>query len=565
MYPESKDLRAVPARGESDYVGMSHRMAEQSDHIRAAIARHDCDCWEGYLELIQFRLRGRDRRGGHATEQVVAVVVDPLIRAAVMADALECLRPLHALGCVLSDVSRTGEDYRPVLMDDALESGADRVLAWLLDERICKVDAPGAYGWTPLHLAAKGGRSSSISLLLARGAFTESATQRGQTPLHLAVEYGHVAAVEQLLLAGANPGATTISGDTALMIAAEEGWAWPCVEMLLDHGSPVPSALPEILRCWGVEKLTQPRLAGVRLDRCRREEIGSLFSGIDPDDARLLLRRGADPASAAEHALRHRKHKLLSIIREYGSFPYTEAHLRAAADSALGMSQLLEDGADPNAWVGRGEESRERVPIIYYAATEVDTDLDVIPLLLEHGADSNAPDGSRLRPLICELINRGRLSKPLLIALIERGEGVNARDVGGCSALHALFEGFCSAQLGELLQALIQRGADPNARDHHGRTPMMIAVANTYPGALFRVQALLDGGADASLQDADGMSALHHFFGSHADVRGKYADEVGDEARTFAQRTCVRRIRLRRNWTSVHALPQSVPVPQLRC
>ena len=581
-------MRAVASSSESDLIRMCGCLNACSDGIRDAIARHDRNCWYGYLELMEVRLRSRNRQRSKILEQI-AVVVDPLIRAAAMADAVECLRPLQAAGCVLSDVS---EFYggRPVLLDDAVRSGADRVVAWLLEQRICELDQCGTDGVTPLHAAAKIGRPSTVAVLLARGAFIDPVTPHGRTPLHLAVEFGHVPVVKQLLLAGANPGATALAGETAVMIAARIA-SWECLELLLEHQSPVLSALPEILRVWGVEKLSHPHLANLRLAQCPRDEIGSLFSAVEPAEARLLLTRGAEPGSAAEHALRHRRHRLLSIIREFGRFPYTEAHFRAATDSRLGMSQLLAEGADPNTWVSRGVDGGERVPLIYYAATEVDTDLQVIPLLLNYGADSTPPPDLNLRPLLCELLNRGRASVPLIQALAALGEGVNARDMHGRTALHAVFEGVWNDKTDELLAALIELGADSNVRDHHGCTPLMIAASKTRGGALTRVQALVDAGADGGVQDADGMNAMHYFFRSTdhlgeepasltaaielliragadpsaKDVGGKYADEVGDQAKIREQRNCIRRIRHRCTWLTQYAVPQPPGGPLLRC
>lgn len=573
---------------ETEYPRWCRQLTADSDRVRAAIERHDRDCWEGYLDLIVYRLHSRRPRRLEIVREIAAVV-DPLIRAAAKSDAVACLRPLHVAGCVLAEVSDF--DQGPCsLLHDAVQAGADRVIAWLVDEGICEIDASAEKGLTPLHAAATIGCLSTIEVLLARGAYADSATRRGETPLHFAVERGDLAAARQLLLAGANPGATANNGENALTIAARQG-PWECVELLLEHGAPALSALPEILRGWGVDKLGHPRLAHIRLERCRRDDLGSLFSHLDPDEARWLLKRGADPGCAAEHALRHHEYKLLPIIREYGRFPLTEAHFRAAADSRLGMTQLLDEGADPNIWVSKGRESRERVPIIYYAAIEWSTDLEVVPLLLVHGADSSLPPGSELRPLLCELINRGRANVAIIRALVERGESVNGRDSGGLSALHVVVGGFWSELSGQQLDTLLELGAEPNARDHHGRTSIMIAIGNPNRGAVSRVQALLNAGADASYRDSDGMSALHYFFSSgercgdesesltaavelliHAgadvsalDVRGKYADEVGNETLHLEQRTCVRRVRLRRGWMSEHFVPQTAAAPLMRC
>lgn len=57
-----------------------------------------------------------------------------------------------------------------------------------------------------------------------------------------------------------------------------------------------------------------------------------------------------------------------------------------------------------------------------------------------------------------------------------------------------------------VLRLLLRKGADPSARDDNGWTPLMLAARSSRQAA---VEALLDGGADATAQNAAGATAAH--------------------------------------------------------
>lgn len=78
--------------------------------------------------------------------------------------------------------ARDANPLIPVL----LEAGAD-------------VNAVDPHGWTPAHLAAAYGYSSTLSLLLDSGATAEALTDEGLTPLELAELNGHTSAIAALL------------------------------------------------------------------------------------------------------------------------------------------------------------------------------------------------------------------------------------------------------------------------------------------------------------------------------------------------------------------------------
>jgi ankyrin repeat protein len=85
------------------------------------------------------------------------------------------------------------------------------------------VTTRGAFGNTPLHVAAVRGDVRAIVILLRAGADINAPGEHGYTPLHEAVEQGHAPAVRVLLDHGADTTARTDGGFTALDLARMEG------------------------------------------------------------------------------------------------------------------------------------------------------------------------------------------------------------------------------------------------------------------------------------------------------------------------------------------------------
>ena len=72
-------------------------------------------------------------------------------------------------------------------------------MALLLESGGCAVDATGALGATPLHVAVQAGALEAARALLGGGAAVNATTATGHTPLHVAAHQGAAQLVKLLL------------------------------------------------------------------------------------------------------------------------------------------------------------------------------------------------------------------------------------------------------------------------------------------------------------------------------------------------------------------------------
>ncbi|KDQ17156.1 hypothetical protein BOTBODRAFT_84523, partial [Botryobasidium botryosum FD-172 SS1] len=96
------------------------------------------------------------------------------------------------------------------------------------------LEAKDDHGDTPLSLASKNGRASSVRFLLDRGANQTTCGKNGCITPQLIDKPGGIDAVATLIRKGAELNAQNDFGQTALAAAAANGSA-PAIQLLLDH------------------------------------------------------------------------------------------------------------------------------------------------------------------------------------------------------------------------------------------------------------------------------------------------------------------------------------------
>ena len=194
----------------------------------------------------------------------------------------------------------------------------------------------------------------------------------------------------------------------------------------------------------------------------------------DLETAQLLLRAGAQPDAA----------------NNYGVTPLS---LACTNRNAVLVEKLLQAGANPNAAQWTGE-----TPLMTCAFTGT---AEGVKALLAHGADVKARQTGQGQTALMWALAGGHWE--IGRALIEQGADVQARSKGGFTPL--LF----AARSGDVDSARILLEAGANLNDttpEHGSALVVASASGHQALGIF----LLERGADANLEDANGVTALHH-------------------------------------------------------
>lgn len=138
------------------------------------------------------------------------------------------------------------------------------------------------------------------------------------------------------------------------------------------------------------------------------------------------------------------------------------------------------------------------------------TDLDVVGLLQEHGADSNMGNKSGQTPLAIA-ISMDADFEAIIYPLLKSGANLvggsvdpNAQDWDGNTSLHYLV---ASDSTNKGVDLLLEKGANPNLPNKFGETPIHVA-AGAGQTASSNLEMLLDRGGNPNSKTLKGESPL---------------------------------------------------------
>jgi uncharacterized protein len=407
------------------------------------------------------------------------------------------------------------------------------------------------FGATPLAEGAKLGDAELVRLLLEAGADPSSPNQDGQTALMLAASVGAPKVAELLTARGANVNAVeTFRGQTALMWAAAGNHA-DVVDVLIAHGANVKVRAK--YEDWPRQMTSEPRAqfrhtggltallyaarsgcyrcavaivkAGADVNQPNPDGITPLINAINNrsyDIAMFLLDRGANP-SAWDMTGRTPLYVAVDMnsFKGGGGFNFgspVEPNPPSKATAMDVVNRLLDMGVDPNheltrmrpngAGRGRFSDYMLRGGTAPLMVAALGYDAEAIKALLAHGAEVDLPNVFRITPLMAAAGMTGSYRSAI-------------DPVGGTLPP----EGDIQAHAMKVIDLLLEGGANINARvtDNRTRTARLTSYVynreNEGKTALFAaaefgwdkvVRHLLDRGADPTLRDAAGKTALDY-------------------------------------------------------
>ena len=383
-------------------------------------------------------------------------------------------------------------------------------------------------GYTALMLAAEGGYVEMVRLLVEHGVDV-NAQYYGYTALMLAAEGGHVEVARFLVEHGADVNAPNEYGDTALMWAARQGHV-EVARFLVEHGADVNAQNNDGLTAlmWAVlyfyvemtMETTMERMEMVRLlvehgadvnaqnnDGLTALSFAKTFGNQEIID---LLEAVGEPEEDLEAVGELEPEEDLSTLSEAEarrsldeqgiSYSLDSFFERIVAGDVSSIELFIAAGMDLNAQDNDGYTALAMAVsgAALLGHVELVKIMEMVRLLVEHGADVNAQGGTALSAAaVLGYVEVARF-------LVEHGADVNAQNNDGWTALMA------AAMFGrvEVARFLVEHGADVNAQTNDGYTALMRAVTIGGGRRVEMVRFLVDHGADVNAQDNYGGTAL---------------------------------------------------------
>ena len=431
-----------------------------------------------------------------------------------------------------ADVNAPAPDGSTALLFAAYDSNVEVIKALL--GAGANPNVANDFGVTPLLQSSRYGDAAAIEALLKGGADVEKAQRDGETPLMAASRAGSVAAVKLLLQHGADPNKIeSLQDQTALMWATAEGHL-DVVDALLTAGANpnMKARLSELTKrstrtdfpsggftavMWAVRDGDLPLVerlvkGGADLKLTNGDGATPMMLAIVNDRfdlAAKLLDMGAD-ANDGSLYYAVEMHDATTDWRARDGTRLRANHPNNLTALDL-IKVLLDHGADPNK-LFQGQmhsasmccDTKANATPFYRAA--VAADVEGMKLMIAKGADLEwAPPKAEKGPR--DGLGPSNVGKTPLMVAMDGGKGVGMAGGPGDirEGAEAPFREKSNRNPLDAMQLLIDSGANINAKTPDGDSALHIAA---FAGKMDVVRLLAKNGADLKLKDGAGLTAL---------------------------------------------------------
>jgi len=461
---------------------------------------------------------------------------------------------LAAITSPAVDVNATEPDGSTALMWATYKVDHEMVRALL--KAGAKANVTNNFGSSPLAEAVKLGDLDLVRMLLDAHADANSPNVDGETALMVASSIGSLPLAQLLISHGATANAVeNFRGQTALMWAAAQDHP-DIVDLLLAHGADVKRRAK--YDDWPRQMTSEPRAqfrqtggltallyatrsgcyrcavaivkAGADMNQPNPDGITPLINALDNrsfDIAMFLLDKGANPNTWDMNGrtplyvavdMNSYKGRSFQNLSGFAGYPgATAPHPKSTATAMELVNRLIAMGVDTNHELtrmrpngngrGRFEDYMMRGGTGPLMLATLSYDDESIRTLLAHGADVNAPNVFEITPLMAAAGMSGS------------GRGGGGGGGGGPR------ENDAQTRVINTIDILLDAGASLNdrvtdshthtakltayvqGRDHEGQSALFAAAEAGWDKV---VKHLLDRGADATVVDASGKTALDY-------------------------------------------------------
>ena len=404
----------------------------------------------------------------------------------------------------------------PTLLHSAVETDQLAVMQYLIG-RGMDVNATDDDGNTPLHVAVQNGRIEAMHLLLNCGASDTVCNNHHHPPLHLAIAH---AGSSTALVSGflEHPVDVLVKGHRsriAVHVAAEHD----SIEALklIHDSSHLKQARQVFLSAFDDDDLTPIHLAAQKGAHQVLEFLlaKTLEYGIRPEVALSFL--DEENRTPTQFAVESGSTKVLELLLKYGASPTLTKgdHLpplhMACYQGKLDIVTAMLQMCGSAILHSRDQEGKTAL----HHSTASIRSKELIPCLLEQGAEINALDNCGFTPLHTAIV-AGNLEA--VKELLQKGSDPTLKTKRGRNALHVAVE----RNRDEVVKCLLLHPSGPfliSDPDKDGKIPLHYALEHSlHDIVVSMIHCVITHHKNANLKDRKGNNYLH-FAASSGDFR----------------------------------------------